>query len=169
MGIELGRNSYACGVIKNPFNVDVVIGKYCSIAEGLTIFGGKGQHPVVNNPACVSTFPFNEKCHFKNYPECIGLGSIVIGNDVWIGGNVTLIDGITIGDGAIIAAGSVVSKDVEPYSVMAGNPAVMKKLRFDKKTIAELLNIKWWEWSFQDIQNKIRDFADITSFIEKYR
>ena len=52
---------------------------------------------------------------------------ITIGNDVWIGGHSTILPGVTIGDGAIIAAGSVVTKDVPPRSLVAGNPAKVKK------------------------------------------
>ncbi|KAI5281023.1 hypothetical protein KEM54_003445 [Ascosphaera aggregata] len=53
---------------------------------------------------------------------------IHVGDDVWIGGNVTLLPGVKIGRGAVVGAGSVVTKDVAPFTVVAGNPA-----RFLKK------------------------------------
>lgn len=54
-------------------------------------------------------------------------GAITIGNNVWIGDKATILDGVTIGEGAVIAANSVVTKDVPPYCVAAGVPAIIIK------------------------------------------
>ena len=54
---------------------------------------------------------------------------VKIGNDVWIGANAVILPGVTIGDGAVIGAGSIVTKDVEPHSIVAGNPAMKIKER----------------------------------------
>lgn len=48
---------------------------------------------------------------------------IKIGNDVWVGGGAIILPGVTVGDGSTVGAGSVVTRDVEPYTVVAGNPA----------------------------------------------
>ena len=72
-------------------------------------------------------------------------GDIVIGNDVWLGRECVIMPGVTIGDGAIVAAYSVVTKDVEPYSVVGGNPAHLIKKRFDDELISLLLQWKWWD------------------------
>ena len=48
---------------------------------------------------------------------------VVIGDGVWIGSNCAILKGVTIGDGAVIARGSTVTRDVEPYTIVAGNPA----------------------------------------------
>lgn len=72
-------------------------------------------------------------------------GDIVIGNDVWIGRESIIMPGVKIGDGAIIAAYSVVTKDVEPYSVVGGNPARFIKKRFNDELIELLLEFKWWD------------------------
>jgi virginiamycin A acetyltransferase len=79
----------------------------------------------------------------------------VVGNDVWIGQKATILPGIHIGDGAIIGACSVVTKDVPPYSVVAGNLAQVKKYRFDKETIDLLLKLKWWDKDIEEIKKLI--------------
>ena len=73
-------------------------------------------------------------------------GPIIIGCDVYVGFEAVVTSGVTIGDGAIIAARAVVTKDVEPYSVVAGNPGRHVKYRFDGPTREALLRIKWWDW-----------------------
>ncbi len=82
-------------------------------------------------------------------------GDTVIGNDVWIGQNVTILPGIHVGDGAIIGLNSVVSKDVAPYTIVAGNPAVIIRKRFDDELIDLMLRFKWWEKTIEEINNLI--------------
>jgi serine acetyltransferase len=103
------------------------------------------------------------------HPAC--KGDIIIGNDVWIGAKSTIMSGVKIGDGAIVAAGALVTKDVEPYSMVGGNPAKHLKYRFDDEDIQGLLEIKWWDWN----EDKIKEEAmllwsqDIKYFINKYK
>ena len=92
----------------------------------------------------------------KSYPH---KGDINIGNDVWIGFNATIMAGVTIGDGAIIATNSTVVKDVEPYSIVGGNPANEIKKRFSEKTINELLEIKWWNWDIEKITKNVQNLT----------
>lgn len=73
-------------------------------------------------------------------------GDVRIGSDCWIGHGVVILSGVTIGDGAVVGAFSVVAKDVHPYSIVAGNPARMLRLRFSEEQIDQLLKIKWWDW-----------------------
>ncbi|MCR5688349.1 MAG: CatB-related O-acetyltransferase [Lachnospiraceae bacterium] len=89
----------------------------------------------------------------------------VIGNDVWIGHGVTVVNGVSIGDGAIIAAGSVITRDVEPYSIVGGNPAKLIRYRFDEKTIERLLKLRWWEYG-PDILHGI-DLSDVDGGVDK--
>jgi serine acetyltransferase len=103
------------------------------------------------------------------HPSC--KGDITIGSDVWIGAKSTIMSGVKIGHGAIVAAGALVTKDVEPYSVVGGNPAKHLKYRFKEEQIKNLLDIAWWEWE----ENKIKENAmtlwsqDINFFIEKHK
>lgn len=73
--------------------------------------------------------------------EAITKGPIIVEDDVWIGNNAIILSGITIGKGAIVAAGSVVTKNVEPYSIVGGNPAQLIKYRFSEEVIRQLLNV----------------------------
>lgn len=122
-------------------NAHLHIGKYCSIANGVTIMLG-GQH----HSEWASTYPFYKRTDIFN--NAIGMKDIPardthIGNDVWIGRNATILSGVNIGDGAIIGACAVVSKDVPPYAVVVGNPAKIIKYRFNDETIKGLLRAKW--------------------------
>jgi chloramphenicol O-acetyltransferase type B len=55
--------------------------------------------------------------------------------------------GVSVGHGAVIAARSVVTKDVEPYAIVGGNPAQTIRSRFSDKEISMLLEISWWDWT----------------------
>jgi virginiamycin A acetyltransferase len=82
-------------------------------------------------------------------------GDTIIGNDVWIGQNATILPGTRIGDGAIIGAESVVGSDVEPYTIVAGNPAKVIRKRFDDELIAMLLKLKWWDLPVEEIMKLV--------------
>ena len=82
-------------------------------------------------------------------------GDVIIGNDVWIGFGALILSGVRIGDGAVIGAGAVVTTDVEPYSIVIGNPARLTKKRFDDETILKLLEIGWWDWPVDKIRQNI--------------
>lgn len=73
-------------------------------------------------------------------------GPVVVGSDVWVGFEALIMSGITIGHGAAVAARAVVTKDVEPYSIVGGNPAKHIRYRFDEPTREALLRIAWWDW-----------------------
>jgi acetyltransferase-like isoleucine patch superfamily enzyme len=142
------------------------VGSFCSISANVTILLG-GNH----RGDWITTFPFNvifkEFTHIKGHPS--SNGDVIIGNDVWIALNTLILSGVTIGDGAIIAANSVVTKDVEPYTIVGGNPAKKIKNRFDDKTIEDLLKIKWWDWELEKIKSTIPLMlsTDIQTFLNE--
>lgn len=87
-------------------------------------------------------------------------GDTVVGNDVWIGQNATILPGVHIGDGAIIGLNSVVTKDIEPYTIVAGNPAKVIRKRFDNELIELMLELKWWNKSIEEIKKLIPILTD---------
>jgi len=144
--VSIGKETY--GLI-NPYfyntsSCKLIIGNYCSIAEGVRFVFGEHNY---KNP---STFPFDEFV-LKTGEVTIDKGDIVIEDDVWIGMNALILSGVTIHQGAVIAAGSVVSKDVPPYAVFVGNKVL--KYRFDEDTIAKLNKIDYEKLTDEDIKN----------------
>ena len=134
------------------FNDDkLIIGKFCQIASGVNFIMNGANHQM--NGA--STFPFYS---FEGWDQEVPpltemplKGDTVIGNDVWIGQDATILPGVHIGDGAIIGTKSVVGSDVEPYSVVVGNPAKCVRKRFDEELIALMLAYRWWDKSVEEI------------------
>lgn len=158
MGIEVGRYTYGhedSMVHSWGEDAKVIIGNFCSIASNVEFFLG-GNHRV----DWITTYPFGHIHNeiFNNFngeghPKTNG--NIVIGNDVWIGMSAKIMSGVVIGDGAVIASNSVVTKNVEPYSIVGGNPAKLIKKRFDLEIIELLLSLKWWDWDEKKINQNL--------------
>ena len=139
-------------------SVSVAVGK----EETVTVKGGTKpftanhdynrftQHPMLF-AAKYGMLPDN-KPYYRQY------GETSIGNDVWIGCNTLIIGGVTIGDGAIIGAGARISRNVPPYSIVVGNNRHLKD-RFSDEVIAELLNLKWWDFPIDVIRQNIGLFS----------
>lgn len=133
----------------------LIIGKFCQIASGIEFIMNGVNHQM----NAVSTFPFYIfEGWEQNVPELHKMplkGDTIVGNDVWIGQNATILPGVHIGDGAIIGANSVVAKHVEPYSIVAGNPARFIRKRFDEEMINLLLEVRWWNLPIEQINRLI--------------
>ena len=137
----------------------LIIGKFCMIASDVTFIMNGANHL----SEAISSYPFaifggdwSDAMEEKEYPV---KGDTKVGNDVWIGYGATIMPGITIGDGAIIATKSVVSKDVEPYTIVGGNPAKEIKKRFSEETIKDLLSLQWWDWPIEKITSHVHDLT----------
>ena len=141
-----------------PWSKDkLIIGKFCQIASGVEFMMNDANHQM----NAVSTFPFYTLEGWEmDAPDSTDMpfkGDTVIGNDVWIGQNAVILPGVHIGDGAIIGANSVVGSDVDPYTIVVGNPAKLLRKRFDTELIELLLRFKWWDKSIDEI-NKLIPF-----------
>lgn len=145
--------------IKFPDAAKLNIGKFCSIGRGVRVFLG-GNH----RTDWITTYPFNvmhngefNSGNITGHPST--KGDVNIGNDVWLGENSTIMFGVTIGDGAVIAANSHVVKDVEPYTIVGGNPAKHIKYRFDKGVIDLLMKLQWWNLPDNNIKEIVHDLC----------
>ena len=132
----------------------LIIGKFCSIACGTKFLFNCANHSLKS--LSTYTFPlFYEEWELEKSNITTAWdnkGDIVIGNDVWIGYEAVIMAGVHIGDGAIIAARAVVTKDVPPYTIVGGTPAKEIRKRFDAEVIQQLLMLKWWDWSTDEIR-----------------
>ena len=141
---RIGRGSYGdLQVLTFGEDTTLRIGNYCSFARGVQIMLG-GNH----RPDWVTTYPFSAIDRrfrdFEGHPR--SKGDVVIGNDVWIAREAMILSGVTVGDGAVIGARAVVSRNVPPYTIVAGNPATEVRTRFPEEIVARLLALRWWDW-----------------------
>lgn len=130
--------------LKNMFFGKVTIGKYCQIGANVAFHAT--NHPVSHLTTYINQRLLNGLKVLKTEKE------IVIGNDVWIGHGVIVLSGVTIGNGAIIGAGSIVTKDVEPFSIVVGNPAKLLRSRFSVSIIEEIEELQWWNLSDAELE-----------------
>jgi len=146
------------------------IGKFCSVASFVRI--NTTNHPTYDRIA---------QHHFTYRSKRFGFGeddiefferrkskSVTVGHDVWLGHNAIIMPGVSIGNGAVVGAGAVVTKDVEPYSIVAGVPAKKIRMRFTDDLIIKIEQLKWWDWEHEIIKERLSDFRDMEAFVRKY-
>lgn len=162
---SIGKYSY-CGY--GCFVSNTKIGRFCSISDNVSI--GVSNHPtdwVSTSPAFYygrDSIPKNlASLEYNNDSKVT-----TIGNDVWIGRGVFIKSGVHIGDGAIIGMGSVVTKDVDPYQIVAGNPAKKIRSRFNDESIKKLLKIQWWNLDNKYLKRLAPHMNDLETFFEYY-
>jgi len=170
--LEIGAHTYGSIVLVGGGNVKV--GKFCSIANEVY-----AEFAPDHRTDWISTYPFmapelltyvgkqwNIDPPISGHPTY--RLNIDIGNDVWIGQKVTLLGGTRVGDGAIIGMHSVVAGEVPPYTIVAGNSAEVKKLRFPQEAIDRVLVLRWWDWPDELIERIIPHLCntDVWKFLE---
>jgi acetyltransferase-like isoleucine patch superfamily enzyme len=159
--IHIGDFTYGLPGVKIHFwgdqwnnQIPCYIGKFCSFAAGVQMLLG-GEH----STNWLTTYPFHlmdfydgNAGNFKRNGD-----GIIIGNDVWIGGDAKIMSGVVIGNGCVVGANTLVTrnKKLPDYTIWAGVPAKQIGKRFDNETAAKLNEIKWWDWSDEDIYNVI--------------
>jgi phosphonate metabolism protein (transferase hexapeptide repeat family) len=165
----MGDYSY---VVNDSDIIYTTIGKFCSIAAHTRI--NPGNHPMQR--ASQSHFTYRASAYFEGAADDHAFfdwrrsHAVTIGHDVWIGHGAIVLPGRTVGNGAVIAGGAVVTKDVAPYTIVAGNPARFIKRRFSAETAAGLEALAWWEWDHDKLRTALSDFRSLSAddFVAKY-
>jgi acetyltransferase-like isoleucine patch superfamily enzyme len=144
-GYAAGPYTYGNPKVFDSGHHDAVfkVGAYTSIGPEVAVLLGS-EHDCRS----LTTYPFAALwAEARNLKiPCASKGDIIVGNDCWIGARTTILSGVTIGDGCIIGACSVVTRDLPPYSVAAGNPCRVLRMRFEPKDVEALLRLRWWDW-----------------------
>ena len=139
----------------------LVIGSFCSIGSGAAfIMAGNQGH----RRDWISTFPFYWMPEIDAFEGARNgfepAGDTVIGNDIWIGTEAIVMPGVKIGHGAVIGTRALVTKDVEPYAIVGGNPSKTLRMRFVEADIARLLELRWWDWSDDELKSAMPLLTD---------
>lgn len=167
--VALGDYSYVIGGSEIAY---ATLGKFCSVAALTRI------HPV-NHPmerASQSHFTYRSAWYFDGAADDEALfarrraQAVTVGHDVWVGHGAIILAGRSVGTGAVVAAGAVVTKDVAPYSIVAGNPARVVRQRFPDEIAGRLLALAWWDWSHDRLRAALADFRHlpVEAFLDTY-
>jgi acetyltransferase-like isoleucine patch superfamily enzyme len=168
--LVMGEQSYFAPTVRK-YKGDTnraIIGKWCSVAADSTFYVG-GMHPT----HWITTYGIRE---MFDLPGAFGdemplsHGDIVVGNDCWICERSTILSGIRIGNGAVVATEAVVTKDVEPYTIVAGNPARAIRRRFTEEQAEALQRIAWWDWPLDTVIERVEwlNGRSIDDFISEF-
>jgi phosphonate metabolism protein (transferase hexapeptide repeat family) len=169
--IEVVLDDYSY-VVNDSEITYTTFGKFCSIAAMTRI--NPGNHPM--DRASQSHFTYRASAYFpgeKDDEEFFAwrrAHPVIVGHDVWIGHGAIVLPGRRVGTGAVVAAGAVVTKDVDPYAIVAGNPARVIRQRFPAAVAAGLQRLAWWDWGHARLRAALPDFRTlpVEQFLEKY-
>ncbi len=166
---EIGDYSYCdrtCDI------ANATIGKFANIASFTRI--GATDHPM--QKASQHHFLYRSASYWDDAEDDAGWFAhrasrkAEIGHDTWLGHASIIKPEVTIGNGAIVAAGAVVTKDVPPFAIVAGVPAVPVRARFSSDIVDRLMALAWWDWTHTQLRTALTDFRTLAAvaFLEKY-
>ena len=165
----LGDYSY---VVNDANVIYTTIGKFCSIAAMTRI--NPGNHPMQRTSQ--SHFTYRASAYFDDAQDEDAFfdwrrsHAVTIGHDVWIGHGAIVLAGRSIGTGAVVAGGAVVTKDVAPYTIVAGNPARVIRRRFPEDVAGRLMALSWWDWEHARLHEALDDFRrlPVEAFLDRH-
>ena len=168
--VSMGDYSY---VVNDAQITYTTIGKFVSIAAMTRI--NPGNHPM--DRATQAHFTYRASAYFPGEADDAEFFDwrrahhVTIGHDVWIGHGAIILPGRNIGTGAVIAAGAIVTREVAPYTIVAGNPARVIRRRFPEDVAAGLTELAWWDWDHETLRQALPDFRKLAveDFLSKYR
>jgi acetyltransferase-like isoleucine patch superfamily enzyme len=152
--VKIGAYSFiGAGVLIGP--ATAAIGKFCSIGSGSVI--GPNSHDL--KKVTTSTVPFvaatpeefsgcrtaDKSALYRDYKAQLNQYKALIEDDVWLGHNAIVMPGVRVGTGAVVGSAAVVTKDVAPYSIVAGVPAKLVRMRFAPATVDALLEHRLYQ------------------------
>ncbi|MEM9498744.1 MAG: chloramphenicol acetyltransferase [Pseudomonadota bacterium] len=151
---------------------NATIGKFCNIASLVRI--GATDHPL--HTASCHHFLYRSASYWDDarddtaFFERRRTRRATIGHDTWIGHAAMVKPGITVGHGAVVAAGAIVTRDVAPYTIVAGNPARPLRDRQPAPVAERLIALAWWDWDHARLRAALDDFRTLTAsaFLDKY-
>lgn len=166
---EMGDYSY---VVNDAQLIYTRIGKFCSIAAMTRI--NPGNHPM--HRATQAHFTYRASAYFEGEADDAAFFDwrrahrVEIGHDVWIGHGAIILPGRRVGTGSVVAAGAIVTRDVAPYTIVAGNPARVIRRRFPEDIEQRLVALAWWDWSHERLHAALADFRalSVEAFLDKH-
>ncbi len=166
---EIGDYSY-CDRYADIANA--TIGKFANIASFTRI--GATDHPL-DTAACHhflyrSADYWDDAANDPDFFAARAARRAYVGHDTWIGHGAMIKPEVTLGDGAVVASGAIVTKDVAPYTIVAGTPAVKLRDRQPPAIAERLIALAWWDWSHDRLRETLADFRSlrVEAFLEKY-
>lgn len=148
------------------------IGKFANIASNVRI--GATDHPL--NTASLHHFLYRSDDYWADAPRDADWFAkrrariATIGHDTWLGHACQIKPEVTVGHGAVVASGAIVTKDVDPYTIVAGVPARPIRDRHPAAIAERLIALAWWDWSHTALRAALMDFRslDAADFLAKY-
>ena len=184
-GCNVGRYTYGYTELLENYPMADSIGRYCSINGTARIWNNHPLDYVTTSPILDYPMFYSDDCYLQRKKLVEKYGKyhdnasfeesalrnnpcVRVGNDVWIGANVVILPGVHVGDGAVLAAGAIVTKDVEPYAIVGGVPAKVISYRFEQDVIEKMIQIRWWEWPHEIIEENIELMYQPKLFVDSF-
>jgi phosphonate metabolism protein (transferase hexapeptide repeat family) len=162
---EIGDYTYLMERVQLDYTT---IGKFGNVAADVRL--GPTNHPIDRPTAHHFTYRagmYDMGADDESIFEWRADQPVEVGHDVWLGHGAIVLPGVTVGNGAVVAAGAVVSRDVPPYTVVAGVPAEPIRRRFSSEVAARIEETEWWDWDHETLAERLSAFRDLDRFLER--